>query len=168
MSMELMISLSAMLISLVSVVVSVAIYILGINRDRKQATLDAFNVLQEQVFDKLNQYTMAEINEVCEGWQNRTRKKDKTQEELEHEDYCISQYRLLSGYLARIEHFALGVNTGIYDAKIAERAGTAYLRMLYRQKLKPLFQIKNESGRSGMEYYAEFRKLVEAIEKYEK
>ena len=42
--MELYISLAAMLISLVSVIVSVAIYMLGISRDKKQATLDAFNI----------------------------------------------------------------------------------------------------------------------------
>lgn len=165
--MELYISLAAMLISLVSVIVSVAIYILGINRDKKQATLDAFNVLQEQVFDKLNQYTYAQINDVCATWNQIGNKKTLTEEEKAHEEYCVSEYRLLSGYLARIEHFALGVNAGIYDAKIAERAGTTYLRMLYRSKLKPLIDIKNGTGEEGVEYYAEFRKLVESIEKYE-
>lgn len=165
--MELYISLAAMLISLVSVIVSVAIYMLGISREKKQATLDAFNTLQEQVFDKLNQYTYAQIKDICNTWKQIENKKAFAEEEKVHMEYCISEYRLLSGYLARIEHFALGVNTGIYDAKIAERAGTTYLRVLYRSKLKPLIDIKNNDGEDGVEYYAEFRHLVESIEKYE-
>lgn len=47
--MELFISLSAMLISLVSVIVSVAIYMLGISRDKKQTTLDASDISQGTV-----------------------------------------------------------------------------------------------------------------------
>lgn len=169
--MEFYISIVAMLISLISVVVSVAIYILGISRERKQATLDAFNILQEQVFDKLNQYTFAEIRQVCTDWQrilDDKRKDDElSDEEKKQIDATVDTYRILSGLLARIEHFALGVNTGIYDAKIAERAATAYLVMLYRGKLKPLIEVKHIKA-TEQEYYAEFRKLVERIEKLEK
>ena len=60
--------------------------------------------------------------------------------------------------MARIEHFALGVNTGIYDVEIAERAGTLFLRSLYKGKLKPLIETKSK-GNSNIEYYAEFRKF---------
>jgi hypothetical protein len=169
--MELYISLVAMVISLLSVIISVAIYIIGINRERKQATLDAFNVLQEQVFDKLNQYTFAEIREVGDIWQkaiNDKRKEDElAKDEREKIDKVVDEYRTLSGLLARIEHFSLGVNTGIYDVNIAERAATAYLVILYRGKLKPLIEVK-QSGKANTEYYAEFRKLVERIEKIEK
>ena len=73
---------------------------------------------------------------------------------------------MVSGYLARIEHFALGVNTGIYDVETAERAATSYLTMLYRVKLKPIIQEKH-SGPGDTEYYAEFRKLVQNMEKLE-
>lgn len=174
--MELLLSILAILISLTSVVVSVAIYMLGISRDRKQATLDAFNILQEQAFDKLNQYTFAEIRAICDNWQDTIAKRknqtkpdgeDASEEEKKQRERYLDEYITLSGYLARIEHFALGVNTGIYDVKVAERAGTAYLVMLYRGKLKPLLEAKH-SGKSNMEYYAEFRKLVEKIEKIEK
>lgn len=169
--MELYISLVAIAISILSTIISVAIYISGISRERKQATLDAFNVLQEQAFDKINQYTFAEIREVCDGWQkalNDKRKDDElTEDERKKIDKVVDEYRNLSGLLARIEHFSLGVNTGIYDAKIAERAATAYLVMLYRGKLKPLIEVKH-SGKGNTEYYAEFRKLVEQIEKIEK
>lgn len=174
--MELIISIIAIAISFVSILVSVVIYQKGVQREKKQATLDAFNVLQEQVFDYLNQYTYAQIREVCDEWRqaivdNKNKYNGQvinfSEKQQNKRNQCFNEYRVLSGYLARIEHFALGVNTGIYDAKIAERAGTSYLVMLYRGKLKPLIETKH-SGDSNTEYYAEFRKLVEKIEKIEK
>lgn len=174
--MELIISIIAIAISFVSILVSVVIYQKGVQREKKQATLDAFNVLQEQVFDYLNQYTYAQIREVCDEWRqaivdNKNKYNGQvinfSEKQQNKRNQCFNEYRVLSGYLARIEHFALGVNTGIYDAKIAERAGTSYLVMLYRGKLKLLIETKH-SGDSNTEYYAEFRKLVEKIEKIEK
>ena len=162
--MELIISIFAIIISIVSIVVSVIIYYKGVEREQKQATLDAFNVLQEQVFDNLNQYKVSEIKNICLLWKQAISKNRSKKELTEDEEKAIDEYRLLSGYLARIEHFALGVNTDIYDAKIAERAATAYLVSLYRQKLKPLIELKHV-GNKDIEYYAEFRKLVEKIEK---
>lgn len=167
--MELYISIIAAIISLVSIFVSVAIYFYGISRERKQATLNAFNILQEQVFDKLNQYTFGEIREICERWDQilpRCQWDKYSEEEIAKMNNTILEYRLLSGFLARIEHFSLGVNSGIYDAKIAERAATTYFVMLYRNKLKPLLDEKQENSKT--EYYTEFRKLVEKIEKIEK
>lgn len=174
--MELIISIIAIIISSFSIIVSVAIYYSGVQREKKQATLDAFNVLQEQVFDKLNQYTFSQIRAICDNWQETMAKKKNSkqpngeytcEEEKKQPERYLDEYITLSGYLARIEHFALGVNTGIYDVKVAERAGTAYLVMLYRGKLKPLLEAKH-SGPGSTEYYAEFRKLAEKIEKIEK
>lgn len=169
--MELILSIIAIVISFASIIVSIAIYVVGVKREKKQATLDAVNVLQEQVFDNLNLYTLAEIENICIRWKTETRRRKTTiekmtEDELSERNECIKEYRILSGYLARIEHFALGVNTGIYDTKTAERAATTYLVMLYRQKLKPLMDVKQNN--SNTEYYAEFRKLVERIEKIER
>ena len=169
---ELLLSLLATTISFISILSTVVIYHRGVRREQKQATLEAFNLLQEQVFDHLNQYTFAEIREICDIWQQAIReRRDKqrpelTEDEQQRREKCFDEYQRLSGYLARIEHFALGVNSGIYDAAIAERAATAYLVMLFRGKLKPLLEAKH-SGAGNTEYYAEFRKLVERIEKIE-
>lgn len=168
--MELIISLIAIILSFVSIIVSVVIYYQGERRERMQATLDAFNLLQEQVFDKLNQYKKSDITQVCDGWKQLIQAPDEddpSPQEAEEQAKIYEEYRILSGYLARIEHFALGVNTGIYDADIAERAGTTYLIMLYRVKLRPLIESKGK-GKNGKEYYGEFRKLVEQLEEIEK
>ena len=159
MNMELYISLAAMIISLISVIVSVAIYLLGIQRDKKQDTLDSFNLLQEQVFDKLNLITYSEITNICKKVDNGS-----------IDDETNSKYYELLGYLARLEHFSLGVNTGIYDAKTAERAGTAFLVSL-RKKLLPVIELQEKRGNHNsdkrIEYYKEFRMLTEMVAKYE-
>ena len=159
MNMELYISLAAMIISLRSVIVSVAIYLLGIQRDKKQDTLDSFNLLQEQVFDKLNLITYSEITNICKKVDNGS-----------IDDETNSKYYELLGYLARLEHFSLGVNTGIYDAKTAERAGTAFLVSL-RKKLLPVIELQEKRGNHNsdkrIEYYKEFRMLTERVAKYE-
>ena len=159
MNMELYISLAAMIISLISVIVSVAIYLLGIQRDKKQDTLDSFNLLQEQVFDKLNLITYSEITNICKKVDNGS-----------IDDETNSKYYELLGYLARLEHFSLGVNTGIYDAKTAERAGTAFL-VKKKKKLLPVIELQEKRGNHNsdkrIEYYKEFRMLTERVAKYE-
>lgn len=159
MNMELYISLAAMIISLISVIVSVAIYLLGIQRDKKQDTLDSFNLLQEQVFDKLNLITYSDITNIC-----------KKVDSGSIDDETNMKYYELLGYLARLEHFSLGVNTGIYDAKTTERAGTAFLVSL-RKKLLPVIELQEKRGNRNsdkrIEYYEEFRMLTERVAKYE-
>ena len=157
--MELLISLAAMIISLISVIVSVAIYLLGIQRAKKQDTLDAYNLLQVQVFDKLNLITYQEIADLCEqvesGW---------------IDDETNTKYFELLGYLARLEHFSLGVNTGIYDAKTAARAGTAYLYALHK-KLLPVIDLQekrgNRNSKRKVEFYQEFRMMTDTLAMYE-
>ena len=48
------------------------------------------------MFDYLNTYKPSEITAICE-------------------DNKSSEYKTISGYIARIEHFCVGLNRGIYD-----------------------------------------------------
>ena len=121
-------------------------------------------------------HTFAEIREISDKWNESLQEKNKflsakkgtaTEFWSSHHEYdnAIEEYRILSGYLARIEHFALGVNTGIYDVKVTERAATAYLTMLYK-KLEPLILAKNKgknNSSSENKYHTEFMKLVSAL-----
>lgn len=91
--------------------------------------------------------------------------------ESHHEfDSMVDECRKISGYLARIEHFALGVNTGIYDDRVTERAATTYFVMLYK-KLMPILAVKNNGSPSDTdlknEYHTEFSTLVKRIQKIE-
>ena len=71
-----------------------------------------------QVFDNLNTYTFGEIRDVAEQWSIAIEAKNKYVENKEgsaedfresHHEYdsAVDEYRKISGYLARIEHFAL-------------------------------------------------------------
>ena len=179
--MELTISIIAVLVSGATFLFTVMVTYRGEQREKKQATLDALNILQEQVFDNLNTYTFAEVRNVATQWQLSIQAKNKfindkqgTADEFwntHHEyDSVIEEYRKLSGYLARIEHFALGVNTGIYDAKVTERAATTYFVMLYK-KMGPILAVKNNATPTDLElkneYHTEFSALVERIQKIE-
>lgn len=177
--MELIISIIAVIISFVTFLYTVLVEYRGEQREKKQSTLEALNLLQEQVFDKLNEYTFAEIKDISDKWNESAEEKRKfvtakkgtaTEFWNTHHEYdnTINEYRVLSGYLARIEHFSLGVNTGIYDVKVTERAATSDLTMLYK-KLEPLILTKNNSNNSSYEnkYHKEFGKLVTALTKLE-
>lgn len=179
--MELTISILAVIVSIATFLFTVMVTYHGEQREKKQATLEALNVLQEQVFDNLNTHTFGEIAEVAEKWSEAIDAKNKyvknTQGRAEefwnnHHEYqsVIDEYRKISGYLARIEHFALGVNTGIYDAKVTERAATTYFVILYK-KLLPILAVKNGGNARDTEFensfHTEFSTLVEKIQKIE-
>lgn len=105
------IALSALLLSVFSMIGSAIVYISGLRRERRTATLNAFNVLQEQVLDHLNLYTRKRVEEISASPRSE-------------------EYKLLSGYLARLEHFAVGINTGIYDVQVVKRlAGLVFMRL---------------------------------------
>ena len=179
--MELTISILAVIISAATFLFTVMVTYHGEQRERKQATLDALNILQEQVFDHLNGYTFNEIREIAEEYSKAideknhfAREKQGTADEFwrEHPEYdrVMDEYSKISGYLARIEHFALGVNTGIYDTKVTERAATTYFVMLYK-KLMPILSVKNGGKATDKTtknaFHTEFESLVKSIQKIE-
>ena len=180
--MELIISVLAFIVSFATFLFTVLVTYRGEQREKKQATLDALKVLQEQVFDNLNTYTFGEIRDVAEQWSASIEAKNKFVESKEgtaedfwesHHEYdsVVDEYRKISGYLARIEHFALGVNTGIYDAEVTERAATTYFVMLF-SKMKPILSVKNGGSARDVElrnsFHTEFSTLVERIRRIEK
>lgn len=74
-------------------------YRANVAHDRKIDTLDAYNRLQEQALDDLQMYMPAEVREIVKNKRS-------------------GEYKRLSSYVARIEHFAVGVEQEIYDRKI--------------------------------------------------
>ena len=62
----LIVSIVSIILSVVSVVHSFFVYRQTVKHDKKQATLDAFNILQEQVLDKINLYSNSRIKEIAE------------------------------------------------------------------------------------------------------
>ena len=143
--MEIYISLAALAVSVFSVGMSALIYFLGIQRTKKQDTLNAFNILQTQVLDKLNTYRKSDIIKIISDVHSR-------------------EYKELSGLLAQCAHFAVGVNSGIYSQDIVCRLAGRYLIYLY-DKLEPMIQKKRQVNNSEKHYF-ELEKLVENIKQY--
>ena len=123
---------------------SLLTYVKTLRHDRKKDTLDAFNVLQQQALDPLQSYTRAQIREIAE-------------------DARSEDYRLVSTYLARIEHFCVGVEQKIYDQRTVWELSEGFLNRGVYEKLKPIIEHKNQQKN----YYRNFLAVVEKMNREE-
>lgn len=130
--METILSIIAIVISLLSGIFTGYTFFWTAARDRKQATLDAYNQLQEQALDHLNHYTIGNIQEIA---------KDRRSE----------PYKTVSGYIARIEHFCVGVKLKIYDRNTVYELAEGYLDGSIKSRIEPIIEVKNAPDR---DYYA--------------
>ena len=64
---EIIISAIALAVSFFAAIFSIFTHVSTVKRDRKQATLDAYNLLQEQVFDKIVLIPPSEIKEIAKN-----------------------------------------------------------------------------------------------------
>ena len=125
-SIEVVISIVSAIMATTSLIFSLYIYFSTVRHDRRRDTLEAYNVLQEQSFDKLNQYMPAQIKEIA---------KNKKSEE----------YKIIIGYVARIEHFCVGINEGIYDRNTLFQLAHGYLDgSVIKDRILPI--IENKKG----------------------
>lgn len=111
---------------------------------KKQMTIEAFNYLQEQVLDKFVSFSKSDVSIILDN--------------MEHED-VKEAYNDCRAMIAKCEHFAVGVNTEIYDFETVERLGGMHLVYLY-DKLKPIILETRKSTKGGEVYYKEFEMLA--------
>lgn len=100
----------------------------GLIRTKKQATIDAYEILQKESFDRINAFLPSEIKTICENKQS-------------------SEYKELSGYLAGIERFCVGLNEDIYDYDTFYKIAHGYFdgeKGMLRNRLLPLLESKLE------------------------
>ena len=141
--MEIALSIIAICLSVVSGAFAFYTFIWTARRDRKQATLEAFNRLQTEVFDFLNMYTPSEIAKICEN----TRSAD---------------YKTISAYLARIEHFCVGLNQGIYDKETFFALAHGYFDgQMLQKRIKPIIDKKNQRNNTGELFYNDTLAIME-------
>ena len=138
--METTLSVIALVISVISGGFALYTFIWTAQRDRKQATLDAFNTLQNEVFDKLNLLMPADIQEIA---------KHPTSKE----------YKEVSGYIARIEHFCIGVNMNIYDRETVYHLAHGYLDgKVIVDRISPIIEKKHRNA--DQDYYENIHKVL--------
>lgn len=141
--MELIVAIVSGIIAVGSALFSVFTYYNTVLHDRKSATLEAYNRLQAEVFDPLNSYTPTEISDICE-------------------DTKSVEYKVLSGYMAKIEHFCIGVNEKIYDKGVFYKMAHGYFdgHILYR-RIEPILMSK----KNAEQYYSNTYSVLEQMNK---
>lgn len=145
--MEIVLSAIALLLSIFSFAWSLCVQRQSQVRERRQSTLDSFNVLQSQVLDELRQYKKDDITEIAKN---------------NHDP----RYKELSSLLARCEHFSVGVNQKIYDLETVRRLGGEHIVRIYSDFL-PLINAKRKY-KNNQERYREFEALAKALNYQEK
>lgn len=138
-----MVEAISLLFSLAAAAFSVFTYWSNIIHDRKQATLEAYNLLQEQALDQLYVYMPKQLKEVV---------KNRRSEE----------YKLLSSYVARVEHFAVGVNQRIYDLNTVYELSHGFLDGGIRTRIEILIGRKDENF--DEEFYQNIKILYEKMD----
>lgn len=116
--------------------------------DKRKDTLDAYNVLQSEVFDKLYiDYTPSKIKKIAEHYK---------EPEYSHD------YHVLGTLLARIEHFCVGVNTEVYDWKTVYELSHGFFDKTVRYRIAPL--IERKEGFFGTDPYENTKRVFEKME----
>ena len=142
--METALSIVAIVISVISGGFALYSFIWTVRRDRKQATLDAYNLLQEQALDHLNYYMPTQIAEIAENPRSE-------------------EYKKISAYIARIEHFCVGVNQKIYDKKTVYALAHDYFDGGIKARIEPIINHKNQY--KDIDYYENIHQFYSWIEK---
>ena len=134
--------------SFIALAFSILTYIANIIHDRKRDTLAAFNVLQNEALDKLNQIRPAEIQEIARH-------------------PATEEYKLVSGYIARIEHFCAGINLKIYDRETVYELAHGYFDSeMLSSRVDPII---NKKHRNAIEdYYKNYHIVVEWMKSHRK
>lgn len=96
-----------------------------------------YNRLQEQALDHINTYAPAQMKEIAK-------------------DAHAPEYKTISLYLARIEHFCVGVNQKIYDPKTVYEPAHGYFDGGLKRRVDPIISQKNQSGE---DFYANIHKV---------
>jgi len=142
----------AVIISICALVFSFGQFLFDTCRSRREATIRTFDELEENVFSK------SDYKEV--------RAKSNSDDCIEVGDEKTPARKLASVYLSRIEHFAVGVNSGVYSLGILNRMAGGYMIEQYND-WKEYIDFKRESDSNG-KYYDEFELLVNKLIKIRK
>lgn len=115
------------------------------DNNRKIATIEAFNIFQNDVLDKLAFCKSLDVIDTVENKANREFKQ------------LYDNYRI---QIARCEHFAVGVNNNIFDFDTVDKLGEAHLH----KKVEPVIESARENqSDSATPYYSQFEELKNRI-----
>lgn len=145
------IDIIAIFVSVVALALSAYQFLFERKLNRMGATIDALAELQKDVLNN-EEFISAQVADI-----------------LEHHKTLSGEFDIawetISENLARIEQFAVGVNTKVYSIEILDRmAGSHIIKLFY--KFKPIIIYKREKGKTDKRYI-EFETMVNSLKKYD-
>jgi len=138
--------IAALIISILAFLLSFIQFMRDTSREKKEATLNAFYVLQNEAFDPLNELLVdkqVDVSAIALG---------------------SNEWRNITTALVKIEQFSVGINTNIYSIEILNRVAGAYFIRLF-ERLKPVIEKKRAQNISKGKHYNEFQQAVESLKK---
>lgn len=140
----------AIIISVVALLLSAYQFLVERKLNRMGATIDALAELQKDVLNNEG-FINAQVDSVIEHHKTVNGEFDAT-------------WETISECLARIEQFAVGVNTKVYSIEILDRMAGSYIIKLFN-KFEPIIVYKREKGKTDKRYI-EFETMVNYLKKY--
>ena len=139
----------SILLSIVSLVFAVFTYYKTLIHDKKKDTLDAYNCLQEQALDILySSYKPADCKEISQ-----------------HPRLHSEEYKEISRYIARIEHFCIGVKQNIYDKEVVYELADGFLNGAIRERIEPIIERKNNRSGTSKDFYENTHFVMDELDK---
>ena len=141
--------LASIIIAIVSAIFSIVTYITTVRYEKRKATIEAINLLQNEVLDKLISIQPSNAKLIVENI---------------HDEKCREVYNDYRALIARLEHFAIGVNKRIYDFSIVNNLVGIHFIGLYK-KVIPIIEEANKN-RNCILHYCNFVKLVNKLDSH--
>lgn len=134
----------ALIISILALALSVIQFIQNTSRQKKESTLNAYNILQDDAFSYLIGLPKEKLNPPPQ--------------------YHSPEYDKITTCLAKIETFSTGINAGVYSIWVLNRLGGAFFIHQYK-RLAGVIEEKREEDRSKGKHYNEFEETVKRLER---
>ena len=143
--------LASFIIAVISAVVSIVTYIATVRYEKRRTTIEAINLLQNEVLDKFINIS-----------------KDNAEIIIDNLDdpKCKEAYNDYRALIARLEHFAIGVNKHIYDFSIVNNLLGVHFICLYL-KIAPIIDKANKN-QEKTRHYCNFLRLINKLDKKQK
>lgn len=146
-----LIAVLAFILSFVSGVVSLFTYFKSLKRQKIIETIEAYRILQADVLDKFVSYSKRDVLDLLET------------QEYPDNDKAKKFYADCRALIAKIEHFAVGVNNDIYDFDTMDKLGGEHLIYLFK-KVKPVIEYtRKNQDQEDRPYYCEFERMIEKL-----
>lgn len=139
--------IASIAIAIVSALFSFVTYSTTVRYEKRKTTIEAVNLLQNEVLDKFVSISKGNARIIIENLDD---------------EKCRKAYNDYRALVARLDHFAAGVNSRVYDFYTVDNILGRHFVYLYNKVVAIIEEAnKNENG---MPNYHDFVKLVKRLE----